>query len=58
MVAETALAGMENVPTVSISQKLQGSEWLAVPLNWGKVSITGAPVVVKSIVVTPKRITN
>jgi hypothetical protein len=55
MVALSALLGIANVPTVSISHKLQGS-LCAPPLNSGKVSVTGEPDVVNVSIVTPSRI--
>jgi hypothetical protein len=57
IVASVALAGIRNVPTVSTSQKLQGSIWRP-PLNAGKISLIGPLLVSKVIVVIPSRITN
>jgi hypothetical protein len=53
--ADSALLGMEKKPTVSTSQKLQGSVGWGEPLNWPRFSVTGLPVVVNVIVVTPNR---
>jgi hypothetical protein len=52
--ADVALSGMKKLPTTSVSK---GPVVCEPPLNSGRDSVTGAPLVVKVIEVTPRRIT-